>query len=83
LSYTDNSTLLKQTYYGTGDNKLDVDIYGLQMGDNTIYTTMAHADCTPIAVSAYGSNGDSMYRTRSLVLSVCYIRVDVINIIWT
>lgn len=55
--------MVKQTYYGAGDNKMNVDVYGIDMSPNKAYVTMAHADCTPVAVSVYGSDGDGKNRT--------------------
>lgn len=51
----DTATLVKQTFYGVGDNKIDIDIYQVISGPNTIYLNIAHADCTPMYQSGYGS----------------------------
>ncbi|XP_053393167.1 ependymin-related protein 2-like [Mercenaria mercenaria] len=51
----DSATLAKKSYYGIGDNKVDVDIYALQSGPNTVYLTVANADCTPVYQAAYGT----------------------------
>ncbi|XP_060599144.1 uncharacterized protein LOC132752782 [Ruditapes philippinarum] len=51
----DSATLLKHSYYGVGDDKIDIDIYGIQSGPNTIYLTVSSADCTPMYQSAYGT----------------------------
>ncbi|XP_053393168.1 ependymin-related protein 1-like [Mercenaria mercenaria] len=51
----DSATIVKQTYYGMDKNKVDVDIYALQAGPDTVYLTMARTDCVPVYQATFGS----------------------------
>ncbi|KAL4240120.1 hypothetical protein ACF0H5_000914 [Mactra antiquata] len=68
----DNATKTLSTYYGAGDNKINVDMYIVKSGPNNVTVVMSSADCTPMYVSAYGSlNGvsglsDKVYKNITL-----------------
>ncbi|XP_052791315.1 uncharacterized protein LOC128225250 [Mya arenaria] len=51
----DDAKLLTKYSLGQGSVHVDVDVYSVTVGPNTVFLNIASADCTPIYQTAYGS----------------------------
>ena len=70
----DDATFLIKSTLGHGNVSIDIDTYSVVVGPNTVYLSMASADCTPVYQAAYGSAGGGDVLINATLLCFRYAR---------